>query len=662
MRTRFYFLVLIGIWVVSGSLVTADEREPKRPVMDTARSAKAVLRGVPVSAVTLGEGFWAPRRAAVVEASLPSLLELFEEKGIIDNFRRISGTKEVARRGPLYTDSDVYKWIEAIGFVLQERDHPRLRQAATRVIDEIAAAQEPSGYLNTFYARENLAQRHQNMRHGHELYCLGHLIQAGIAWHRATGEDKLLGVGRKMADYLIQEFGATQKPIFEGHPEIELALTELYRATGEKKYLDFAGYLLAGDPRNEPNVPPREFIYLFTVKPFTSRQIMEGHAVRAGYACAGATDYYLETGDEKYAQTLRQLWEDMTARKQYITGGIGSRGAGEAFGDPYELPNQQAYTESCAAIATMFWNWRMMHAWPEGKYMDNFERALYNGANSGLSLDGRLYCYRNPLELTGNPADKIRNPWYDTTCCPPNLQRILASLPGYFYSTSQQGLWVHLYHTSTLRWKLEDGTPIKVAQQTEYPWKGTINLTIDPTSAKEFSLHLRIPEWSGKTNVTINGKPLDRQAGRPGEYLEIKRRWAPGDKVQLSLDLAPRLTQSNLRIRENIGKVALERGPLLYCMEGLDQPLGTNVFDWYLKAAAPDWKEEWQSNLLGGILTLKAKGSRPATTAASRPIYERFPAWPPSQRAPGELTFIPYYTFANRETTPMQVWVPIEQP
>lgn len=630
-----------------------------KPVLDTSRSPKSLLHGVPVSAVKLNEGFWTNRRKVTVDASLPSLLELFEQKGIIDNFRRIGGSKDVARRGPLYTDSDVYKWLEAIGFVLQEREHPTLRQAGAKVIDLIAEAQEPSGYINTYYSKENLSQRHQNMRHGHELYCLGHLIQAGIAWYRATGETKLLDVGRKMADYVQREFGAMKKPIFEGHPEIELALAELYRTTGDRKYLDLAGYMLSGDKRNEPGVPPREFVYLFTVKPFTLREIIEGHAVRAAYACSGATDYYLETGDDAYATTLKQLWVDMTARKQYITGGIGSRGTGEAFGDPYELPNQQAYTESCAAIATMFWNWRMIHAWPEAKYMDNFERALYNGANSGLSLDGRLYCYRNPLELTGNPNDKIRNPWYDTTCCPPNLQRIMASLPGYFYSTSKDGLWVHLYHASTMNWKLEDGTPIRIEQRTEYPWKGTVDLTISPGATKEFTLRLRIPAWSGSTGVLVNGIKID-QPVKAGSYMEIRRAWKSGDSISLSLDVTTRLTQSNLLIRENIGKVAVERGPLLYCMEGIDQVLGTSVFDWYLNANQPQWKEEWQSNLLGGILTLRAKGSRPTETVAERPIYERYPAWPPAERKSGELTFIPYYTFANRGITTMQVWVPVE--
>lgn len=645
------------VGVLLSMAATAAEDWKNKPVLDTARSPKAVLHGVPVSSVKLGDGFWTQRRKANTDVSLPTLLELFEQKGILDNFRRAAGSKDVPRRGPLYTDSDVYKWLEAVAFVLQERDHPTLRQAADKVIGDVAAAQEASGYINSYFTKENLGLRHKNMRHGHELYCLGHLIQAGIAWQRATGETKLLDVGRKMADYIHSEFGQGKKPIFEGHPEIELALVELYRTTGERKYLELAGYMLGGDARNEPGVPAREFVYLFTVKPFASRKVMEGHAVRAAYACSGATDYYLETGDPAYATTLQTLWDDMTKRKQYITGGIGSRGAGEAFGDPYELPNQQAYTESCAAIATMFWNWRMMQAWPVGKYMDNFEQALYNGANSGLSLDGRLYCYRNPLELTGNPEDKIRNPWYDTTCCPPNLQRILASLPGYMYSTSNDGVWVHLYHASTLDWKLEDGTPIKVEQKTEYPWKGVVEMSVNPASMKEFSLHLRVPEWSAKSALTVNGRPWNMPA-KAGSYIDIKRTWKAGDSVKLVLDVTPRMTQSNLRVRENVGKVAVERGPLLYCMEGLDQPEGTTVFDWYVNATAPQWQEEWQSSLLGGVLTLKAKAERPLELPATRSLYEKYPAWPPAQKKPGEITLIPYYTFTNRATTTMQVWIP----
>jgi hypothetical protein len=413
------FCIACALLMASAPSQAADWKD--KPILDTAKSPGAILHGVPVSAVTIKDGFWSPRRKVNVEVSLPTLLTLFEQNGILDNFRRVSGRKDVARRGPLYTDSDVYKWLEAVAFVLQGGDQPELRKSAEAVIDDIVAAQEPSGYLNTYFTREHLAERHTNMRGGHELYCLGHLIQAGIAWYRATGDRKLLDAGVRMADYVDREFGPSKKPIFEGHPEFELSLIELYRVTGEKRYLDLAGYFLRGDPRNVAATRPSDWLYLFTIKPFLERTQLEGHAVRAMYASSGATDYYLETREKPYWQALSNLWDDMTLRKMYITGGVGSRADGEAFGDPYELPNRQAYTESCAAIGTMFWNWRLLQATGDAKYMDVFERALYNGANSGLSLSGNLYCYRNPLELTGDPKDRIRNPWYDTTCCPPNL-------------------------------------------------------------------------------------------------------------------------------------------------------------------------------------------------------------------------------------------------
>jgi uncharacterized protein len=640
-------------------LTAASALHGGAPVLDTSHSPKAVLHGVPVTAVKLTDGFWSYRLKVNEEVSLPTLLQLFEEKGIVDNFRRMSGRKDTARRGPLYTDSDLYKWLEAVAFLLQSNDSPALRESAESIIDEIAAAQESDGYINTYYTRENRKQRHENMRHGHELYCLGHMIQAGIAWHRATGDRKLLDVGIGMTEYLMKNFGPGKKPIFEGHPEIELALVELYRTTRDRRYLDFAGYLLGGDDRNLAILRRSDLVYLFTGSPFTQRTQMEGHAVRAVYACAGATDYYLETGDDSYRKTLLNLWQDMTGAKQYLTGGVGSRASGEAFGEPYELPNQQAYTESCASIATMFWNWRMMQVQPESKYMDNFERALYNGANSGLSLSGNLYCYRNPLELVGNPNDKIRNPWYDTTCCPPNLQRILASLPGYFYSTSKEGLYVHLFDNNTMNWKLEDGTPLRVTQATKYPWEGRIEMTVNPAAAKEFTVFVRRPSWSGAPRITVAGGTF-RGAMRNG-YYTIRRTWNPGDKIIIDLDVSPRLTASNPYVRENIGKVAMERGPLVYCMEGLDQPGQSSVFDWSLdtgKKSVPQYREEWKPDMLGGVTLVRAKGFRNDESGPDQALYQGLNIVKLRGTKPGEITLIPYYTFHNRENTTMQVWIP----
>jgi DUF1680 family protein len=628
-----------------------------RPVLDTSRSPSAVLHGVPPSAVKVTNGFWSPRRKINVDVSLPTLLELFEQNGIVDNFRRVSGRKNVARRGPVYTDSDIYKWLEAVGFIIQSGEiTPQLRKAAEGVIDDIAAAQDSSGYIDTAFMGDDVSQRHTAMSRNHELYCLGHMLQAGIAWHRGTGDRKLLDVGVRMVEYLLRDFGRAGKPIFEGHPEIELSLVELYRSTGDRRYLDFAGYFLEGDPRNIEKVRASDLVYLFTIKPFTERTKLEGHAVRAMYACSGAADYYLETGDRKYWSVLTNLWQDMVGGKMYLTGGVGSRAAGEAFGDPYELPNRQAYTESCAAIGTMFWNWRMLQATGDAKFMDSFERSLYNGANSGLSLSGSLYCYRNPLDLVGDPNDRIRNPWYTTTCCPPNLQRVLASLPGYFYSTSKDGLWIHLFDNNSLKWQLEDGTPVQLTQTTRYPWEGGVEMTVSPDSPKEFTVFLRKPAWSQTTRLEVAGTPVPAFTVQKG-YVAIHRIWKPGDKIKLQFDVTPRLVNSNPLVRDNLGKLAVERGPIVYAMEGLDQPAGTTVFDWYLDLVSgkSSFRQEWKPQMLGGIVTLAYKALRSGQPSRERPLYE---AVAPQRFTPGEVTLIPYYTFQNREITSMQVWIP----
>jgi DUF1680 family protein len=628
-------------------------------VLHLDRSPHARLRSVPVRAVRIHDGFWARRRQVNVERSIPTLLQLLEENGVVDNFRRISGRKQAPRRGPLYTDSDLYKWMEAVAFVLQSEDRPALRAQFEQLTDEILAAQEPSGYLNTYYVEERKALRFQEMQRGHELYCLGHLLQAAIAYYRATGSRRLLDGGIRFVDYLIETSGPGKRPLLTGHPELELALVELYRTTGDRRHLELAGYLLRGDGERL-KLTPRDYVYLFSGKPFVERTRLEGHAVRAMYASSGAADYYMETGDPAYWKTLERLWRDMTSAKMYITGGVGSRAQGEAFGEPYELPNQLAYTESCAAIGNLFWNARLLAATGEARFADVMERALYNGVNSGMSLDGTLYCYRNPLELTGNPEDKIRNPWYTTTCCPPNLERVLASLPGYFYSTSRDGLHVHLYDNSELDWKLEDGTPLRLTQKTQYPWEGVIEITLRPERARAFTLFLRIPGWTRSAQVLVNGQPASEKA-QPGTYLAIRREWRPGDTVRLTLDMAPRLIAANPLVRENTQRVAVERGPLVYAMEGLDQPGGGSLFDLALLLPSKGFTIERRPELLGGVTVLRHADLAPEKPLAALPLYQPLEAASIRRTRPAELVLIPYYAFANREPTPMQVWIPFEQ-
>src|SRR5580765_897739 len=580
-------------------------------VENLAKSPHAKLRNIPVRAVTIESGFWGTRRETNVNASIPTMHDLLEANGRMTNFLRLVGKSDVAQRGPVYSDSDVYKWTEAVGFVLQSGDRPKLRQSAEKMISEVVAVQEPNGYLNTYYIDDRKSQRMlpQTQTTGHELYNIGHMLQGAIAYYRATGDRKLLDAGiRFVDDFLMPNYGpAPKKPIVSGHPEIEMALIEMYRITGDKRQLDLAGYILQGDSRLE--LPERRTIYMFSGTPFTERTKMQGHAVRAMYACCGATDYYIETGDPKYWQTLNMLWNDMTGTKMYVTGGVGSRSDGEAFGDAYELPNFRAYGESCAAIGNMMWNWRMLAVTGDAKFTDVIERALYNGINSGMSLDGVMYCYRNPLAFDATTGEKIRNPWYDVTCCPPNLERTFGSLPGYFYSTSNDGIYVHLYDNSQLDWHLEDGTGLKVAQKTNYPWDGNVEMTVTPSQPSDFVVYLRIPGWADSAQVKVNGTAVP--GAKPGAYLPIRRRWAAGDRVQLQMEMVPQVLEANPRVADDTGRVAVQRGPLVYCLEEVDQSNGVMLSDVALelgKRPASEFQAETKSDLLGGVLLLHHTG------------------------------------------------------
>ncbi|HKO18666.1 MAG TPA: beta-L-arabinofuranosidase domain-containing protein [Acidobacteriaceae bacterium] len=639
-------------------------------VIDLSNSPYAKLKTVPVRAVVIRDGFWSKRRKTNLVSSIPSMHDELLEHGRMDNFLRLEGKSSEPQKGPVYSDSDIYKWTEAVGFQLQVADQPELRKTTDGMIRDVVAVQEPSGYLNTYYNgdRKPLRMQYDTQTTGHELYCIGHMLQGAIAYYRATGDTTLLDAGIRFVDnFLIPNYGpaATQKAIVAGHPEIEMALIELARTTGERKYVDLAGYILHGDDR----VPlrPQQIVYMYCGIPFTSRTKLEGHAVRAMYACCGATDYYLETGDQAYWKTLNVLWNDLTAHQLYVNGGVGARAAGEAFGDPYELPNAQAYGESCAAIGNMMWNWRMLSASGEAKFADVIERALYNGINSGMSLDGKTYCYRNPLAFdpAGESRDrhlvdgKIRNAWYDTTCCPPNLERTFASLSGYFYSTNADGVYVHLYDNSEMNWHLHDGTALKVEQTTNYPWNGDVKLTVSPSTPKEFVMYVRIPGWSAKNSVKVNGKEI--AGAKPGEYLPIRRRWAENDTIDLRFDMTTHLLKANPAVTEDRGRVAFQRGPLVFCMEHLDQAdhsAGMNLAG-YTVLPDPATTEYFEPALLDGVMVL----THPATiskSATDMALY--FPASTPKPpESATTVRLIPYYAWANRESASMQVWIPYKE-
>jgi len=653
MRTLF--------WLFLGALPALAQTggEPWRAegVIHVDHSPHVKLHSVPIRAVRLEDGFWAPRMRINVERSIPSMLVELEQHGVMDNFRRLTGRKNAPRLGPVYTDSDIYKWMEAVAFVLQSGDRPELRATFDRLTDEILAAQEPAGYLNTYYVDERKDKRFTEMYRSHELYCLGHLLQAAIAYYRATGNRKLMDGAIRYVNYLMANFGPSKRPALTGHPEFEMALVELYRTTGERKYLDFAGYFLSGVERERLHLTDEQVVYLFSGIPFTSRVQFEGHAVRAMYASSGATDYYAETGDPAYLQTLERLWTDLVTHKMYITGGVGSREAGESIGLPYELPNAQAYGESCAAIGNMMWNWRMLAVTGEARFADVIERALYNGINSGMSLSGTLYCYRNPLESAG---ERIRNEWYDTTCCPPNLERILASLPGYFYSTSSMGVYVNLYDNSHLDWHLENGTGLVIDQKTRYPWGDRVEVTVTPAAASEFSLFLRAPGWSRSTAFTVNGTAASG-AVEPGSYFEIHRQWRAGDRVEVKFDMQPQLIRANPLVREDTGRVAVERGPLVYCIESADQRDLGSLFDAELAEPSKPFREEFRASLLGGVMLLRHSGMVTEEPLEEAPLYAALAKSAPPEYESADLVFIPYYAWANRGQDAMEVWIPLHQ-
>ncbi|MBV8866150.1 MAG: glycoside hydrolase family 127 protein [Acidobacteriaceae bacterium] len=622
-------------------------------------SLNARLHTVPVQAVHMRDGFWTDRRRVTTERSLPTMLTELEEHGVVDNFRRLEGRTELPRKGRASSDSDLYKWIEAAAWALASNetsagDKSTLRSNVESFISIIVAAQEPTGYLNTYFTGDKARLRFTDLSHSHEDFCLGHLLQAGIAYYRATGNRRLLDAGIRIADYLIQNFGPDKRPFFTGHPELEMAMVELYRTTGQTSYLGFTRYLFSGVERDRLKLKDSDIRYMFSGKPFTSHTEFEGHAVRGLYAASGATDYYTETGDPAYRKTLDLLWTDLTLRKMYITGGVGSRSAGESFGDAYELPSESAYAESCAAVANVMWNFRLLMMTGDARYSDILETTLYNGANAGMSLGGNLYCYRNPLASTG---EKLRNPWYDVTCCPPNLERLFESLPGYLYGVSRDGVYVNLYHSSELDWHLQDGTGIQISQTTDYPWSGAIRLRVSPAKPADFTVYIRWPRWAQSIGLEVNGAPVQVAAAQGGSYIPISRRWQPGDSIAIDFPMPATPIIANPRVADDYGRIAVQRGPLVYALEQIDQS-GAALGDIFYRTGSSITAEP-KKDLLGGITLLKSSGQVAEKSLGEEPLYQPLTLGANRAKRPVTLTFIPYYAIGNREPTPMEVWVPM---
>ena len=443
-------------------------------------SLNARMHPVPMSAVKMTEGFWAPRRKIIFERTLPALLDAIEERGFVDNFRRLSGKKNVARRGRPAADADVYQWIEAASWGLASVDtaatgKQQLEARMDALISDVLAAQDSTGYLNTYFSADRAHLRFTDLIHSQEDYCLGHLIQAGIAYYRVTGNRRLLDGAIRFADYVIATFGTAKRPFVSGHAGLEMALVELYRTTGETKYLDFARYLLSGVEKDRLHLKDSDIRYMFSGKPFTARTEFEGHTVRALDAASGATDFFAESGDPGYKRTLDLLWNDLTMRKMQITGGVAAQPNSDVFASAYELPAGNAAGEPCSAAAAALWSFRMLTLTGDARYGDVLERVLYNDVAAGISQNGTVNCFRSGVPTA---AEKSRAATSELDSCSLNVDTLVESLPGYLYATSRDGLYVNLYNSSELEWRLEDGTPIKVIQTTDYPWNGEVKLTL----------------------------------------------------------------------------------------------------------------------------------------------------------------------------------------
>jgi len=627
--------------------------------VETAQSPGAALKTLDIRAVTFDGGLWARRQAVNREAALPHGLRMLETAGNLDNLRIAAGRKTGRFRGRVFMDSDVYKWLEAAAFEIARVPSEELRTSSETLIELVAAAQGDDGYLNSYYTVAEPGRRWTDLAHGHELYCAGHLIQAAVAYRRATGDERLLTIARRFVDCIHAVFGPGRRATTDGHAEIEMALVELYRETGERRHLDLAAFFL--DQRGRGRIgqnrydSPAAFQDRVPVREATT---VEGHAVRALYLTTGAADLYLETGETPLLETLTRQWQDMVESKLYITGGVGARHLAESFGQPYELPSDLAYGETCGGIASIMWSWRMLLATGHARYADLIERTLYNAVLAGVSLTGEQYFYVNPLASNGE-AEHLhrggcqRKAWHFVACCPPNVMRLLASLGHYVATGDASGLQIHQYAAAHVV-----APDVALRMETAYPWDGRVRLTLEETSARPWTLALRVPGWCTGASVRVNGRETTSSA-TPSGYLRLERAWTRGDVVELDLPMPAQCVAAHPWIESTRGCVAIELGPLVYCIEQADHP-GTRIADLEIDAAAP-LQSAWEPDTLDGVTVIRARGWEVDTSAWRHRLYRPLGSAPPGPRRPVTLNAIPYYAWANREPGAMRVWIPRAQ-
>ena len=665
----------VGI-AASGALMAAG-----RGAADAPLSPHVRLRSVGMGDVKWTRGFWADKFALCRDATVPAVQRALEDPrnaAVLSNFDVAAGRKKGKHRGTNWSDGDCYKWIEAVAHLYAATRDEKLDRLMDRWIDVIAKAQADDGYLSTniqLTDKKRLAHPHN-----HEMYNMGHLLTAACVHREATGKDSFLNVARKLGDFLYRTFQPRPPRLahFGWNPSNIMGLADLYRTTRDRRYLELAGIFVSmrgstagGSDLTQDHVPLR------------SETMAVGHCVCATYLYAGAADVYAETGEKALLAALERIWRDMTARRMYLTGAIGSFRNGksprgdavhEAFGAAYELPGRTAYNETCSNIGSAMWSRRMLAITGEAKYADEMERVLYNSGLSALSADGKRFFYCNPLRwdgVKGGPSfHHTAERWsvHRCFCCPPQVARTLAKLGRWAYSVSDEGLWVNLYGGSVVATKLADGSAVKAVQQSDYPWDGRVKISVERAPAKVFALMLRTPGWARGAAVEVNGEPASAVA-KPGAYLALRRRWRAGDVITLRLPMRVRLIEAHPKAANLRGKLAVMRGPVVYCLESPDLPEGVGLDDVAVPANI-ELTPRFEKDLLGGVAVLAGRAVRrqagtppaPAEVPAARAgrLYRELT--PPKAAAaagePIDITLIPYHAWANRGVSHMAVWLP----
>lgn len=668
--------IAVAIWVSHAFVFYAGKAAQANNPTSAARIGE-----IPLKQITIDDKFWSPRLEVNRTKTLDHVYKELEATGCIRNFDIAAGKTTGKFGGPWWADSDVYKWIEGASYVLGNHPNPQLQRRVDDLISKIAAAQQPDGYLNTHVQIEEPDMRFRDLAFFHEDFSSGHLIEAAVANYEATGGTKLLNVAKRLSDCFYATFGPGKRHGISGHEGIELAWVRLYRATGDKRYLELAESYLndrgekpslfeveynklpanrtvlwrAGRPINLRAPQDRLFLlhpptfdtsYSQDNLPVREQSVAVGHAVRAMFLYSGMADVAYETGDQGLIEALYRLWESVTLKRMYVTGGIGPSARNEGFTDDYDLPNENAYQETCASAGMVLWNFRMFKLTGDGQYIDQLELSLYNAVLAGVSLEGNTFCYATPLACD---TSFKRQPWFEVPCCPTTAARFFPSIGRYAYNQSADGIWVNLYIGGQASATLANGKKITVRQTTNYPWDGRVKLQVSGETPQGLTLHLRLPGWANGTTITLNGKKINPPISKG--YAHINRKWMASDVVELSMPMRIEKIEANPNVLQSRGKIALRRGPLIYCLE---QPDNKTDLDRIALPLTANLAAHFEPEVLGGVTVITGEGRTQDSSDWTDQLYR------PVRAAGGAavpIKAIPYCVWGNRGQKKMKVWI-----